>query len=603
MIEKAKDSILVCISDAKSNSLVIKKANEIASKENARLIALYVCDRNDYQKKQEKGFLQQNLDLAESIGAMIEIIYDDDIAAQIVNFAKLYRVKKIVLGRNNNQRNFFILNKSICDEVIEKIEDIDIHIVPFYEDFSIKRFETNKNIIRDVFISLFILILCTLAGYVFYFYKFGESNIIMIYILGVFFIALITYNEILSMTASIICVLAFNFCFTEPTLSFSFYNKNYIITFLVLLIVSFLTSKLASRIKKSAENSSNIKYYDILDNEIQKPLKFCYNSVKDNEISDPEEEKEIVEWAYLHNSNAGATTRYLPEAKYLYYTIRNNTNVYGIIGIYLYKDRLDSVENKILLAILGDMSLALEKEKVIEDKNRANLKIKDEQFKTNLLRSISHDLRTPLTTICGDSDILLNNYKNLTESMKLELFQDIYDDSQWLLNLIENILSITRVEEGRMKLKIEPQIVEEVIDEALKHINRDKRKHNINVDIEDEYLMANMDVRLIIQVIINLVDNAIKYTDEGSNILIKAFKKDENTIIQICDDGNGIRDNDKEKIFRKFYTSNDKISDNKRSIGLGLYLCKIIVEAHGGSIKVEDNKPKGAIFTFNLKAL
>ncbi|MDU4392238.1 MAG: ATP-binding protein, partial [Klebsiella michiganensis] len=278
-------------------------------------------------------------------------------------------------------------------------------------------------------------------------------------------------------------------------------------------------------------------------------------------------------------------------------------NVYGIIGIYLYKDRLDSVENKILLAILGDMSLALEKEKVIEDKNRANLKIKDEQFKTNLLRSISHDLRTPLTTICGDSDILLNNYKNLTESMKLELFQDIYDDSQWLLNLIENILSITRVEEGRMKLKIEPQIVEEVIDEALKHINRDKRKHNINVDIEDEYLMANMDVRLIIQVIINLVDNAIKYTDEGSNILIKAFKKDENTIIQICDDGNGIRDNDKEKIFRKFYTSNDKISDNKRSIGLGLYLCKIIVEAHGGSIKVEDNKPKGAIFTFNLKAL
>lgn len=114
MIEKAKDSILVCISDAKSNSLVIKKANEIAIKENARLIALYVCDRNDYQKKQEKGFLQQNLDLAESIGAMIEIIYDDDIAAQIVNFAKLYRVKKIVLGRNNNQRNFFILNKSIC---------------------------------------------------------------------------------------------------------------------------------------------------------------------------------------------------------------------------------------------------------------------------------------------------------------------------------------------------------------------------------------------------------------------------------------------------------------------------------------------------------
>ncbi|MBS5966081.1 MAG: sensor histidine kinase KdpD [Finegoldia magna] len=640
MNDNYKNLILVCVSDSKSNCLVINKAYEIANNEDAKLIALYVCPKDDYQNNQRNEDLQNNLDLAESMGAMVEILYDDDIATQIVNFAKLYKVKKIIIGRNKKHNKLFELNKNVCDELIEKIDDIDIHIVPVYEEFSIKRFENRKSILKDSFISLFILILSTIAGYLFYYTGFGESNIIMIYILGVFFIALITYNEILSMVASIICVLAFNFCFTQPTLSFSFYNKNYLITFLVLLVVSFLTSRLASQIKKNAENSSkmiyiskliletnqmlqskiskpeiietgcrqlsnllkrNIVYYDIEDNKIQAPLRFTLNSVEGLESSDLIEEKEIVEWVFHHNKNAGATTRYLPEAKYLYYTIRYNTNVYGIIGIYLYKDRLDSVENKILLAILGDMSLALEKEKVIEDKNKVNLKIKDEQLKTNLLRSISHDLRTPLTTICGNSDILLKNYKNLTEAIKLELYQDIYDDSQWLLNLIENLLSITKVEEGKIKLKIEPQIVEEVIEEALKHVNRDKSKHNINIEIDDEYLMANMDARLIIQVLINLIDNAIKYTDEGSSILIKAFKKDDNTLIQICDNGDGIRDNDKEKLFQKFYTSNNKISDSKRSIGLGLYLCKIIVEAHGGIIQVEDNHPSGSIFTIKLK--
>ncbi len=316
------------------------------------------------------------------------------------------------------------------------------------------------------------------------------------------------------------------------------------------------------------------------------------------------EEKEVAEWVLAHNKSAGASTRYLADAKYIYYAVRRNAKACGVLGIYLDKDRLDSVENKIVLAILGDMALALEKEKNLRDKNEVALKVKDEELKANLLRSISHDLRTPLTSIYGNSDILLHNGENLPQDMRKDLYKDIFDDSNWLLNLIENLLSITKVEDGTMKLNMQPQIIEEVIDEAMKHISRDKKDHKIKVSIEDDYLMAKMDVRLIIPVIINIIDNAIKYTPKGSSIFVKSYKKDSNIIIEIADDGLGIKDSDKEKIFEKFYSaSKNSISDSKRSIGLGLYLCKIIVEAHGGQIKVEDNLPHGAKFIISLKSL
>lgn len=634
-----KDLILVCVSESKSNNLVVKEAIDIAQRENSKLIALHVSGKDKIYFSKDKGYLEENIALAENMGAMVEIIYDDDIASQIVNFAKLYKVKKIVIGKNQNEYKLWGFNDSIYNQVIKKSERIDIYAVPINDKVKFNGFKQSNNFLRNLLIASLILSISTLIGYIFYNFGYSDANIIMVYILGVFVIALITYDELVSLISSIICVLAFNYCFTQPTLSLSVYNPEYIITFLVLLIVSFLTSRLVSQIKKNAENSSNmiyitkllletnqllqakiskneiidtgcnqlssllkrnIVYYDIVDGDIQQPLIF------NGDFADVHKqylkETEIVQWVFANNKSAGAGTEYLPDAKYLYYAIRFNTSVYGVIGIYLAKDRLDSVENKILLAILGDISLALEKEKILKDKNEANLKIKDEQVKTNLLRSISHDLRTPLTTIYGNSDILLNNSSNLTESMKLELYRDIYDDSQWLLNLIENLLSVTRVEEGRSKLRIEPQIVEEVIEEALKHVNRDKKNHNINVNIKDDYLMADMDVRLIIQVIINLVDNAIKYTDEGLNINIEAFQEGKRVIIQVSDDGKGIKDMDKEKIFQKFYSANNEIIDSKRSIGLGLYLCRIIVEAHGGSINVVDNMPRGSIFIIELKA-
>lgn len=227
-------------------------------------------------------------------------------------------------------------------------------------------------------------------------------------------------------------------------------------------------------------------------------------------------------------------------------------------------------------------------------------KANNEKLRANLLRSISHDLRTPLTSICGNADMLLQN--NLEEKKKQKIYKYIYEDGMWLINLVENLLSVTRIEEGGVEIKKQADLLEDLIKEALRHISWRSREYNIQVKMEDEMQLVNVDSRLILQVIINIVDNAIKYTPPGGDILISTKKNGKYVHVRIADHGNGISDEDKPHIFEMFYTTNGKIIDAKRSLGLGLALCKSIVMAHGGTIEVYDNQPTGTIFDFTLLA-
>ncbi|MEG2670417.1 MAG: ATP-binding protein, partial [Oscillospiraceae bacterium] len=174
-------------------------------------------------------------------------------------------------------------------------------------------------------------------------------------------------------------------------------------------------------------------------------------------------------------------------------------------------------------------------------------------------------------------------------------------DSIWLIDLVENLLSVTRIEDGSLKLNMHGELIDEVITEALRHVNRKLSEHEIVVLQDEEFLMAKMDSRLIVQVIINIVNNAIKYTESGSRIVIKTFSKSDKVMVEISDTGEGISDKSKEKIFDMFYTVNGKIADGRRSLGLGLALCKSIIVAHGGEITLRENTPHGAIFSFSLQ--
>ena len=166
---------------------------------------------------------------------------------------------------------------------------------------------------------------------------------------------------------------------------------------------------------------------------------------------------------------------------------------------------------------------------------------------------------------------------------------------------MENLLSATRIEDGRMQLRTSPEVLSDIVEEALMHVRRKAGKYHISVVSEEELLVVKVDARLIIQVLINLLDNALKYTEEGSDIIVTVRKYSTNMAeVAVADNGPGISEEEKAEIFGKFYRGENKIADNRRSLGLGLYLCKSIVEAHGGEIRVEDHVPRGSVFSFTL---
>lgn len=172
----------------------------------------------------------------------------------------------------------------------------------------------------------------------------------------------------------------------------------------------------------------------------------------------------------------------------------------------------------------------------------------------------------------------------------------------WLINLVENLLSVTRIDNGTMRLNMQAELLDEAITEALSHISRKAEEHFIKVKQEDDLQVARMDIKLIVQVFINLVDNAIKYTPPGSHITITTKSRGGRVQVEIADDGNGIPNEDKKRLFDMFYTANNSVADGRRGMGLGLALCKSIITAHGGDLTIHDNMPNGTIFRFTLKA-
>ena len=253
-----------------------------------------------------------------------------------------------------------------------------------------------------------------------------------------------------------------------------------------------------------------------------------------------------------------------------------------------------------LIVSIITVTLAIQNIRNAEEKERAAVRAKNEQLRADLLRTISHDLRTPLTSISGNASNLISNYEMMDAPTRKQTFLDIYDDSMWLINLVENLLAVTRIEDGRMNLRMETELVSEVISEALRHVSRQSVEHSVTAESTDDLLLARMDARLIVQVIINLVDNAIKYTQKGSRIQILTDKLESNVRIRVTDDGPGIPDEAKPFVFDMCYTGANRIADSRRSLGLGLCLCRSIIRAHGGEISVSDNTPSGCIFTFTL---
>lgn len=643
------EHILVCLSSSPSNAKIIRTAARMANAFKGAFTALFV-ETPDYQVMPEEDVkrLRSNMRLAEQLGAKIETVYGEDVSYQIAEFARLSGVSKIVIGRSSATRKSIFSKPTLTEKLIARAPNLDVHIIPDTGGkntaYRAKKARKKNGIVfsvSDLLKSVAILILSSCIGMLFRQLGFAEANIITVYVLGVLVTSVVTRHRIYSLISSIVSVLVFNFFFTDPQFTLRAYDQGYPVTFLIMFLAALLTSSLAVKLKEHAKQSAkaayrtkvlfdtnqllqqakdkneivsatanqlikllgkDIVFYLTEGETLGEPHIFTVSGDKTGKEITGTKEEAVAEWVLKNNKHAGATTETLSNAKCLYLAVRVNSRVYGVVSIYIGDEPLDAFEKSILLSILGECALSLENEKNAREKEEAAILAKNEQLRANLLRAISHDLRTPLTSISGNASNLISNGNSFDEATKNQLYTDIYDDSMWLINLVENLLSVTRIEEGRLNLHITEDLVDDVITEALHHVNRKSVEHHITVRYKEDYLLAKMDAKLMVQVIINIVDNAIKYTPKGSNILIKTWKQGDKAVISIADDGDGIPDEMKERVFDMFYSGANKIADSRRGLGLGLSLCRSIVNAHGGKITVSDNTPHGTVFTVTLPA-
>lgn len=645
-----EEKIMVGLSSSPSNAKIIRTASRMAIAFHAEFFAVYVETEESIQmSKENKKRLHENIHLAEQLGAKIETIQGMNISLILSEYAKLCNITKVVLGRSTTRKRIWKRN-SFSDELLKLAPDLDIYIIPDGKgkqkidiNYLLKKNHLGTYINwKDGVYSLGIICIATMIGFLFYHLGFSEANIITVYILGTMLSGILASSPGFPLLLSVFSVLVFNFMFTEPRFSLQAYDPGYPVTFLIMFIAALFSSNITMKLKQQTKEVARGAYRTkvMLDtnqllqgektemeigNVISSQLKnllerdIVFYQGKEKRLLTPimvtvddtytrdeiekkycnENEKAVAAWVYKNRKRAGVSTGTLGNSACYYLSIRGADKAYGVIGIAMKQgENLKPFENQIVFAILTESASAMEREQLRVDRENAKQQANSEKLRANLLRSISHDLRTPLTSISGNADMLLRN--EFDREKRKKIYSDMYEDSMWLINLVENLLSVTRIEDGTMKLHFQSEILGDIVEEALCHSNRKAEKYKISVHLEDDLALVRVDSRMILQVFINIIDNAVKYTPIGSEITIKSRKLRDDILISIADTGEGIVDTEKDRIFDMFYTSSSKIADSQRSLGLGLALCKSIINAHGGKIWVEDNKLTGAVFKFTL---
>ena len=644
---RAGDHILICLSSAPSNAKVIRTAARMAEAFHSGFTALFVQTPETKELSGENiKRLRSNLRLAEQLGAQIATVYGADPAEQIAEYARVSGITKIVMGRVNHRQHPWIGQKSLADRLIERT-DLDVYIIPDRQPLYKKPLgKLRKSRVRfswrDAVVTLLCLAISTAVGFAFDWAGFSESNIITIYILGVLVTAVSTSGHLYGAANSLLSVLAFNFFFTEPRFTLQADGPSYPVTFLIMLSSSIIASSLASRVKEQARMAAEKSYYtelllgssqklqtirtewdclrltaEQLSRMFDRPVIYALNDA-DKELDfriEPADEHTLLEklsteeigvakWVQKNNKHAGATTNTLPDSKWLFLSVRGTRGVMGIVGVPIAGYVVpDAFEKNLMVALLGECGLSQERIRLEEERNQIALQTQRESLQANLLRAVSHDLRTPLTNINGSVGILMGKDQTLKPEVREQLYTAIDDDTNWLINMTENLLAATQLETDRTKLKTAPELLEDLFQSAVRQLDRRARDHHISVDLEDQTLMASMNAGMIQRVIINMMNNAIQYTPKDSHIILSGTRRKDWVEISVSDDGPGIPDEAKKHLFDLFYTAEQGKPDSKRGLGLGLHLCQSIVNAHGGTITVSDHAPSGTTFRFTLPAV
>ena len=622
------ERLLVCASGSPFSEKLIRTTRRLADELKAQWFTVYIETPSHARQQQEnRERVWRDLRLAESLGAEVATVTASSVAEAVIEYAQRHNVTRIIVGKPAKSRWRELFRPPIVDQIIRLSGAIHVHVVsitgaaldpvgwifrrkarvPWLEYLASLGLVTGATLLSGLVHPML-----------------SSTNIVMIYLLAVVVAAFYLGLRPAVLTAGL-GVLAYDFCFVPPRWTLTVHDSEYVFTFFGLFIVGIVISTLVARARERAEvvrerelqteslyyltrDLANAAGMETIMAAVQKHISETLNaqlvilvpqgeqmeiSTISKDLSLDEKELAVADWSFRNRREAGIGTETLSSARLLYVPLQSPASLLGVMGVKLADmAEYNSPHNRRLLdAFVTQITTAMERVLLARQAEQALVLQARESLERALLNSISHDLRTPLVSIIGALSSLRDENLQVHDTVKRELLNGAWDEAERLNRFVGNLLDMTRLEAGELKITKTPGDVQDLVGCALAALDRRLEGREVAVTIADNLPFVAMDMVLMNQVLINLLDNALKYTPAGSSIELTAHVRDSHLVMEVLDRGPGIPERDLGRVFDKFYRL--PVPEGSRGTGLGLSICKGIVEAHGGSIRAENRHDGG----------
>jgi two-component system sensor histidine kinase KdpD len=632
------ETLLVCVGPSPTSAKVIRTSKRMAASLGARWIAvgvenLRMVGSGDSRQRQ----LMANMQLAERLGAETATVGGDNIAQELISYARSQGVTKIVIGKTAEPRWKRLFGRNIVDELIEQSGDMDVYVVTGGSEPGHVAPARLRRVLawQGYAWAVAGVVVACLVAWAFQDIGLAETNKAIVFLLAVALIAA-RFGLGPGILATISGVLAFDFLFVSPSGTFAVEDAQYVITFVVMLVVALIISSLAARLRRQVQTArarerrlealyrlsrelSGVAGAHQLASAAQREVSSMFGTtvtiyLPDEEgrvepvvpnartMTDGSREQAVATWAFDHGQLAGHGTDTLPDAAALHVPMATPTGTAGILSVEQPKgEPLLSPENRQLLETLAtQIGTAIERDRLAEETQRALLQIETERMRSSLLSSVSHDLRTPLAVIAGASSALLELGEASDMMQRTALLEEVVEESSRLARLVDDLLSMTRLNAGAITVEKQWFPLEDVVGSALRRLRKELAGRVVNKHLPHDLPLIPLDGVLIEQVLVNLLENALRYSGAGTPLDISAQVKDEGVVISVGDKGPGLVSGEEEQVFEKLFRGSASADSGERGTGLGLAIARAIISAHEGQIWAENRPGGGASFAFLL---
>ncbi len=630
------ERILVCVGPSPFSARLVRATRRIAGSLKTPWIAVHVETPSDSRlSEKDRDQLSQTLSLVEQLGGETATLSGHNLADELIHYARRRNVTKIIVGKPTQPRWKEWLRGSLVYELTRKCGDIDIYVIT--GDPEKRPHPTAERApsttARGYMAALLTVLAATLISWPLS-YSLATTNLIMVYLLGVIVVAT-RFGRGPSVLASVLSVAAFDFFFIPPVFTFAVQDTQYLFTFAVMLGTALTISTLTTRVTFQAESARRreqrtASLYAISHQlaAARSPEQIAQTAIR--HVADAVDAKVVIlvlggengqlvpigaepdsfhpgahdeavaRWVFDHGEIAGHGTATLPGSAGLYLPLVASHGSVGVLGLLpnapwrpVEPERLHLLET-----IAGLIALAVERVQLAAEAARIRVQMETEKLRSSLLSAVSHDLRTPLSVITGAASTLVDGGDTIATPLRGELLDSILVEADRLNRLVANLLDMTRLEAGALEVHKAWQSLEEIVGAALARMARQLKDHPVVTHLQSELPFVPMDDLLIEQVLVNLLENAAKYSPDGAPIELAAFANEAVLTVEVSDRGIGLPPAELDRVFEKFYRAAN--SGRLPGAGLGLAICRGIIELHGGHIEAEPRPGGGSVFRFTL---